>query len=121
MAARLTVPIARLCLTCVPALGLRQAIAEAVQSAVAAKQQVVEPDHLAKALLEQPNGLARRIVVKVQLCVLTASYRATQHPAADHGPGELPRVKPLAPVQIRGCVPSACLRVERCDPSAVPS
>ena len=32
---------------------------------MAAKQQVVEPDHLAKALLEQPNGLARRIVVKV--------------------------------------------------------
>ena len=44
----------------------RQAIAEAVQSAVAAKQQVVEPDHLAKALLEQPNGLARRIIVKVR-------------------------------------------------------
>ena len=43
-----------------------QAIAEAVQSAVAGKQQVVEPDHLAKALLEQPNGLARRIVVKVK-------------------------------------------------------
>ena len=32
---------------------------------MAGKQQVVEPDHLAKALLEQPNGLARRIIVKV--------------------------------------------------------
>ncbi len=44
----------------------RQAIAEAVHSAVAGKQQVVEPDHLAKALLEQPNGLARRIIVKAR-------------------------------------------------------
>jgi ATP-dependent Clp protease ATP-binding subunit ClpA len=55
---------------------VRQAIAEAVQSAVAGKQQVVEPVHLAKALLEQPNGLARRIVVKVKQRELSATSQA---------------------------------------------
>ena len=64
-----------------------QAIAEAVQSAVAGKQQVVEPDHLAKALLEQPNGLARRIVVKVR----TRLERPRHHdwPLLRYGPQPL--------------------------------
>ncbi len=29
-----------------------------------ASQQIVETEHLTKALLEQPNGLARRIIAK---------------------------------------------------------
>ena len=39
-----------------------QALAAAPQVAAAAGQQLVETEHLAAVLLEQPNGLARRIV-----------------------------------------------------------
>lgn len=33
-------------------------------------QQLVETEHLLKALLEQPGGLARRICMKVRCCLL---------------------------------------------------
>jgi ATP-dependent Clp protease ATP-binding subunit ClpB len=39
-----------------------QAVVAAPDAAKAASQQVVETEHLLKALLEQPNGLARRVV-----------------------------------------------------------
>jgi len=41
-----------------------QAVVAAPEVATAASQQVVETEHLLKALLEQPNGLARRVVSK---------------------------------------------------------
>jgi ATP-dependent Clp protease ATP-binding subunit ClpB len=41
-----------------------QAVVAAPEVATAASQQVVETEHLLKALLEQPNGLARRLVSK---------------------------------------------------------
>ena len=44
-----------------------QAIVAAPEIAKNAGQQIVETEHLFKALLEQPNGLARRILSKVGL------------------------------------------------------
>jgi ATP-dependent Clp protease ATP-binding subunit ClpA len=41
-----------------------QAIASSPQIAAQAGNQVVETEHLAKALLEQPNGIARRVISK---------------------------------------------------------
>jgi ATP-dependent Clp protease ATP-binding subunit ClpB len=41
-----------------------QAIVAAPEIASSYSQQIVETEHLLKALLEQPNGLARRIVSK---------------------------------------------------------
>jgi ATP-dependent Clp protease ATP-binding subunit ClpB len=41
-----------------------QAVVAAPEVATASSQQVVETEHLLKALLEQPNGLARRVVSK---------------------------------------------------------
>lgn len=41
-----------------------QAIVAAPEIATQSSQQIVETEHLLKALLEQPNGLARRIVAK---------------------------------------------------------
>lgn len=46
-------------------LGLHlQAIVTAPELAKQYKQQVVETEHLLKSMLEQPNGLARRVVSK---------------------------------------------------------
>jgi ATP-dependent Clp protease ATP-binding subunit ClpB len=42
-----------------------QAIVAAPEVAREFQQQIVETEHLIKVLLEQPNGLARRIVSKV--------------------------------------------------------
>lgn len=42
-----------------------QAIVASVDVARESKQQIVEAEHLLKALLEQRNGLARRIFAKV--------------------------------------------------------
>lgn len=42
-----------------------QAIVAAPELAKEASQQIVETEHLMKALLEQPNGLARRVLSKV--------------------------------------------------------
>jgi ATP-dependent Clp protease ATP-binding subunit ClpB len=42
-----------------------QAIVAAPEVAREFSQQIVETEHLMKVLLEQPNGLARRIVSKV--------------------------------------------------------
>lgn len=44
-----------------------EAIVGAVGAARVSKQQVVETEHLMKALLEQKDGLARRILTKVGL------------------------------------------------------
>lgn len=41
-----------------------QAIIAAPELAKESSQQMVETEHLLKALLEQPNGLARRIISK---------------------------------------------------------
>ena len=41
-----------------------QAIVAAPEIATEYQQQIVETEHLFKALLEQPNGLARRIISK---------------------------------------------------------
>jgi ATP-dependent Clp protease ATP-binding subunit ClpB len=41
-----------------------QAVVAAPEIATGYSQQIVETEHLLKALLEQPNGLARRIVSK---------------------------------------------------------
>ncbi len=41
-----------------------QAIVAAPEIAKEYSQQIVETEHLTKALLEQPNGLARRILAK---------------------------------------------------------
>lgn len=41
-----------------------EGIVEAVNAAQTSKQQVVETEHLMKALLEQKDGLARRIFTK---------------------------------------------------------
>lgn len=44
-----------------------EGLAGAVDAARASKQQVVETEHLMKALLEQKDGLARRIFTKAGL------------------------------------------------------
>ncbi|CAK9270809.1 unnamed protein product [Sphagnum jensenii] len=54
-----------------------QAITAAVDVARDSKQQVVEPEHLMKALLEQRNGLARRIFAKAGIDN-TALLQATE-------------------------------------------
>ena len=41
-----------------------QAIVAAPEIAKEYQQQIVETEHLMKALLEQPNGLARRVLAK---------------------------------------------------------
>ena len=46
-----------------------QAIISAPEVAKENKHQIVETEHLMKALLEQKNGLARRIFSKVGLCL----------------------------------------------------
>ncbi len=107
----------RFCGDACPACG-PQAIAEAVQSAVAGKQQVVEPDHLAKALLEQPNGLARRIIVKARpearvilvaarpsdkaahTCFVVACKLASQHPMGSYALSFSPCVQIMSRLQV---------------------
>ncbi len=54
-----------------------QAITAAVDVARDSKQQVVEPEHLMKGLLEQRNGLARRIFAKAGIDN-TALLQATE-------------------------------------------
>jgi ATP-dependent Clp protease ATP-binding subunit ClpB len=54
-----------------------QAITAAVDVARDSKQQVVEPEHLMKSLLEQRNGLARRIFAKAGIDN-TALLQATE-------------------------------------------
>lgn len=44
-----------------------EGLVDAVNAARASKQQVVESEHLMKALLEQKDGLARRIFTKAGL------------------------------------------------------
>lgn len=44
-----------------------EGIVDAVDAARVSKQQVVETEHLMKALLEQKDGLARRILTKAGL------------------------------------------------------
>eukprot|EP00955_Chlamydomonas_euryale_P051805 354968-Chlamydomonas_euryale.AAC.5 len=41
-----------------------QAVVAAPEAARSSGQQIVETEHLLKALMEQPNGLARRVVAK---------------------------------------------------------
>ena len=41
-----------------------QAIANSIEVAKKSKQQIIQPEHLLKALLEQKNGIARRVFAK---------------------------------------------------------
>lgn len=55
-----------------------EAIVGAVDAARMSKQQVVETEHLMKALLEQKDGLARRIFTKAGIDNTTV-LQATDH------------------------------------------